>query len=450
MKKFWLFLFLPVVALGAGTMRINQGTTGGTVTIEGSSGGGGGSGTVSTGAGLTGDGSSGSPLAVDNSTVTMLGPSPTTSAIPEGSNLYFTTERATTAVNGIYVQNQATTLQTNSGFFVSTGILGSFTVQQPDNDTSDPAITLETFTTKESATNMLHSLFLNGRIPHSSSNGGEFIITDSSNALDSSVGSFSDRLNRSEIAFEPAGNSGSILQGIALRAVGHQFPNTMPYGDFYVIPSTIVSQNFHQFNNGVSISGTDTHASLSAGVMHVVAVSSSVTTGLVSLSTEVTGTLPLTNLVSSVTVGGVFVAGTNVTVTQGAGITTIAASGVAGSSATAGVTVYNGGVALSTTQAYNRNFYYVPFDCRITSATIMQDSGSITYDVKISSGSAFPTTVSMVGSGTKPILTSGSFTGSPVTDWQQTTIPAGSQLEFTVEAATTTRKSTLVLTLVKT
>lgn len=53
-------------------------------------------------------------------------------------------------------------------------------------------------------------------------------------------------------------------------------------------------------NKGMSTS-TETITTLSPGVMHIVAASSNVATGLVSLSTEVTGVLPLANMSSGAT-----------------------------------------------------------------------------------------------------------------------------------------------------
>ncbi len=283
---------------------------------------------------------------------------------------------------------------------------------------------------------MWHSLVLNGIVPIPGATGGEFILTVSSIALTSSVGSIFDKLDRPEIGMATKGNVGTNAPYVALRSTGKQFPNGSPPGDFFVMGGTSTVENALNLDYaGVGPLQTDS--------------SKVVRAWFISLSSQVIGTLPLANMVSSVTVGGILTAGSNITITPGSGITTIAATGVSGSSATAGVTVYNGGVALSTTQAYARNYYYVPYACTISSWTVMQDSGSITYDVKISSGSAFPTTVSMVGAGTKPILTGGTFTGSAPASWQQTNIPAGSQLEFTVEAATTTRKSSLTLTLWK-
>lgn len=147
----------------------------------------------------------------------------------------------------MYIQNlanPAVSTQTNSGFNVTTGtITGVFTVTQPDNDTTDPPIQLKTLTTKEGAANTYHSFFLDGIIPNPPANGGEFIITTSSIPLTSSVGGFTDRLDRPEIAMATSENNGNFQSYIALRSVAHQFPNAAPLGDLEIRASSVVVQS---------------------------------------------------------------------------------------------------------------------------------------------------------------------------------------------------------------
>ena len=116
---------------------------------------------------------------------------------------------------------------------------------------------------------------------------------------------------------------------------------------------------------------TLTVSGLSPGVMHSVSTSSNVVTALVSLSTEVTGILPLSNMVSSVTVAGNLVAGSNITLIQGAGITTIAATGGGGGG--------SGGVNSGT---LGQNAYYAVAGTTVSgSSNMITNASSETFNV---------------------------------------------------------------------
>jgi hypothetical protein len=204
-----------------------------------------------------------------------------------------------------FIFNQVASTQPNSGFNVTTGVVtGIFSVVQPDNDTADSPIALKTLTTKEGAATMYHSQFLYGVIPNPIANGGEFVITVASQNI-VNPGSFPERQFRPEIAmvggdFLGGAGAGSRSQYLALRSSAYQLPNGAPYGDLYITTAAIFSTLQHSFHNGFTVEqGVGQFQQLSPGVMHVIATSSNVTTGLVSMSTETTGAF-----ISSVNVNG--------------------------------------------------------------------------------------------------------------------------------------------------
>lgn len=141
-----------------------------------------------------------------------------------------------------YIQN-TNSLQSGATFFVSSGtVRGIFTVQQPDNDTSDPPLGIKSLTTQEGASNMFHSVVWYGLIPNGAANIGEFILTASSFDLTGlDPGAFGVRGLLPEVAFWTADNGNG--QGIGLRSQGHQFPNSSPIGDFGVLGGTCIASS---------------------------------------------------------------------------------------------------------------------------------------------------------------------------------------------------------------
>lgn len=151
-----------------------------------------------------------------------------------------------TSGSTFYIQN-TNVLQAGATFYVSSGtVQGPFAVLQDNDDTASGPMGIKTlFTTLGSlGTDNYHSTFLYGKIPDPMSNGGEFVITTTSQTL-VLPGSFPERTLRPEIAMVVGGNQngapGAQSQYVALRATGNQNPEGTPQGDFVVLVGTNVS-----------------------------------------------------------------------------------------------------------------------------------------------------------------------------------------------------------------
>lgn len=92
----------------------------------------------------------------------------------------------------------------------------------------------------------------------------------------------------------------------------------------------------------------------------------------------------------------------------------------------------------------------IPYACTISSWTIVQDSGSVTIDVRRETYANYTgTTTSIVGAGTLPFVTTGVKALSTPSSWTSTILNANDIVEFIVTAATTTTKSFIGLIVTK-
>ena len=139
------------------------------------------------------------------------------------------------------------------------------------------------------------------------------------------------------------------------------------------------------------------------------------TWGAVSLTADVSGTLPVAN------------GGTGITNTPFVDINFI---------------IDGGGLAITTGK---KPYIYVSFACTVSQWTILLTDStgttvtdSITIDVLADAYASFGTATSMVGAGTKPSVSSASKGQSAPASWTTTSIAAGSALGFNVTAGTST------------
>lgn len=155
MKKLFLFLFLPSICLGAGTLRVNQGSSGGTITVTaGSSGGSTGDiDGVTAGTNITGGGTSGtvtinladpitlssgtisrlyvSSVVYQNGTIQVSSPTAAATTSPGGnpSNIQYKNGSGNFAGdNGLQYDSAVSSLTLNG----AAGIFGSLLVDRPD------------------------------------------------------------------------------------------------------------------------------------------------------------------------------------------------------------------------------------------------------------------------------------------------------------------------------
>jgi hypothetical protein len=144
--------------------------------------------------------------------------------------------------------------------------------------------------------------------------------------------------------------------------------------------------------------------------------------GTVSLTTQVTGTLPVAN-------GG---------------------TGITNNPNVLGLefVIDGGGVAITTGI---KGYLEVPFACTVNTWTLLADvSGSITVDVYSDAYASYGTNTSMVGAGTKPAIASATKAQSAPASWTTTSITAGNIIGFNVTAATTVTRVTISLKVTRT
>ena len=144
--------------------------------------------------------------------------------------------------------------------------------------------------------------------------------------------------------------------------------------------------------------------------------------GSVSLTSQVTGTLPVAN-------GG---------------------TGITNNPNVIGIEfVIDGGGAAITTGI--KGYLEVPFACTVNTWTLLADtSGSITVDVYSDTYANYGTNTSMVGAGTKPVISSATKAQSAPSSWTTTSIAAGNIVGFNVTAATTVTRVTISLKVTRT
>lgn len=199
---------------------------------------------------------------------------------------------------------------------------------------------------------------------------------------------------------------------------------------------------------------------------------------------------------SSITKAGILVAGSNITIAYGVGVTTITGTASGG-----GVSVYpatstiqaNSGIT-TTTMTFTGSVFStstgtlkssagivsvstyalvgsigisfdgagssivagstraitIPYDCTISSWTVLADqSGSISVDVKRSTFAGYPSISSLVGSGNKPSLTSVQKNAATPSSWTVTYINAGDSVAFVVDSASTITWVSVILWVTK-
>ncbi len=184
------------------------------------------------------------------------------------------------------------------------------------------------------------------------------------------------------------------------------------------------------------------------------------------LTTGVTGTLPVANggtnqtsytdgqLLIGNTGGGntltkaTLTAGTGISVANGGGTITVAASTNAIISAI-GITIDGGGSAITTGV---KGYLYCPFACTITAVTLLADvSGSIVVDIwKVAYASYPPTISNTITASALPTISSAQKNqDTTLTGWTKS-VSAGDTFGFNVNSASTITKLNLVLTVNKT
>lgn len=242
---------------------------------------------------ITANGTPGSTptIGVNSSSVTTLGPNPPASSIASGSlgssviasSIAVNSVLMGTATVGAYISSiNATSPITVTGNGVESSIV---TVALTQNAGTDVTADLEEEThasehqdggADEINVTGLSGLLADRQKIQISTNGTEVAISSGINFIPGTnvtlSGSYSPANGRVDVTINSTGGGG---------------------GGYALEPATVTIQA----NKGISAS-TLTITSLSPGIMHIVAGSSNVATGLVSLSTEVTGNLPVGNLAS--------------------------------------------------------------------------------------------------------------------------------------------------------
>lgn len=114
---------------------------------------------------------------------------------------------------------------------------------------------------------------------------------------------------------------------------------------------------------------------------------------------------------------------------------------------TSGITVDGGGVAITTG---NKGYIQVPYNATVSQWTVIGDqSGSAVFDIKRSTYAGFPPTVSLIGGGNAPTLSSAQNNTAAPSGWTSVTLNAGDVLLFSVSSASTVQRVNLVLQLTR-
>lgn len=227
-------------------------------------------------------------------------------------------------------------------------------------------------------------------------------------------------------------------------------------------------------------SATTALATTSAGTTTTVLhgnASGAPTFGAVSLTADVSGTLPVANGGTGVTTstgsGNVVLSTSPTLVTPALGTPASATlTNATGLPLTTGVTgtlpfanggtgitnnpnvlglefVIDGGGAAITTGI--KGYLEVPFACTVSQWTLLADtSGSITVDVYSDAYASYGTNTSMVGGGTKPAIASATKAQSAPSSWTTTSIAAGNIIGFNVTANATCTRVTISLKVTRT
>ena len=206
----------------------------------------------------------------------------------------------------------------------------------------------------------------------------------------------------------------------------------------------------------INVTAPLTASSSPSGQINIGVLSSSVTLQGNTFNTgsnlvQLSGGLIPNSLISgsSVTKQGVITAGSGISVTNGSGIVTIAAtgSGITGTTTTISMTIDGQGSAIV---AGSTRSITVPFQCVISSWSVVADaSGSLAVHLASSTFNNYPTITNITGAGNGPSLSSQSKRGAAVSGWTQTTIDAGSVLAFVVDSASTVKWATIVLWVIR-
>ena len=208
--------------------------------------------------------------------------------------------------------------------------------------------------------------------------------------------------------------------------------------------------------------------------------------GTVSLTTQVTGTLPVSNGGTGVTtstgsgnnvlstsptlVTPVLGTPTSGTLTNCTGYPTSALSGSVSltSQVTGTLPVANGGTGITnnpnvlglefvidgggaTIATGIKGYLEVPFACTVNTWTLLADTtGSVTIDVYSDAYASYGTNTSMVGAGTKPAIASATKAQSAPASWTTTSIAAGNIIGFNVTSVSAVTRVTISLKVTRT
>ncbi len=178
--------------------------------------------------------------------------------------------------------------------------------------------------------------------------------------------------------------------------------------------------------------------------------SGNLTCSAVSLTADVSGTLPNANTTATAANTASTIVARDGSGNFAAGTVTASLTGTASGNLTPaqapltiGVVVDGGGTTVGTG---SKGYADVPVACTLASVTLLADqTGSIVIDVKRSTYAGFPTTTSLCSGGTCPTLSSAqNSTTSTLTSWT-TSLAAGDVLEFNVNSATSVQRVTLAM-----
>ena len=208
--------------------------------------------------------------------------------------------------------------------------------------------------------------------------------------------------------------------------------------------------------------------------------------GTVSLTTQVTGTLPVSNGGTGVTtstgsgnnvlstsptlVTPVLGTPTSGTLTNCTGYPTSALSGSVSltSQVTGTLPVANGGTGITnnpnvlglefvidgggaTIATGIKGYLEVPFACTVNTWTLLADTtGSVAIDVYSDAYASYGTNTSMVGAGTKPAIASATKAQSAPASWTTTSIAAGNIIGFNVTSVSAVARVTISLKVTRT